>query len=33
MLNAKFQDHLISGSEEDCYRFIPYMGVVASLAM
>ena len=34
MLHAKFQDHRTSGSgEEDSYRFLPYMGVVAILVM
>ena len=34
MLHAKVQDHRTSGSEEeDFQRFLPYMGVVAILAM
>ena len=34
MLHAKFQDHRIYGSgEEDFLRFIPYMGMVAILAI
>ena len=34
MLNAKFQDHRISGSgEEDFLRFLPYMGMAAILVM
>ena len=34
MLQAKFQDHRISGSgEEDIQRFLPYMGVAAILVM
>ena len=34
MLHAKFQDHRTSGSrEEDFYRFLPYMGMVAILVM
>ena len=32
MLHAKFQDHRTSGSgEEDFLRFLPYMGMAASL--
>ena len=34
MLRAKFQDHSTSGSEEEeFYRFLPYMGMVAILVM
>ena len=33
MLHAKFQDHRTSGSGEDFYRFLPYMGVAAILVM
>ena len=34
MLHAKFQDHRISGpGEEDCLRFLPYMGMAAILVM
>ena len=34
MLHAKFQDHRTSGSgEEDCLRFLPYMGMAAILVM
>ena len=34
MLHAQFEDHRTSGSEEeDFYRFLPYMGVVAILVM
>ena len=34
MLQAKFQDHRTSGSEEeDFQRFSPYMGVAAILVM
>ena len=34
MLQAKFQDHRTTGSEdEDFQRFLPYMGVVAILVM
>ena len=34
MLHAKFQDHRISGSEEeDFLRFLPYMGMTAILVM
>ena len=34
MLHAKFQDHRTSGSgEEDFRRFLPYMGVVATLVV
>ena len=33
MLHVKFQDHRTSGSEEDFYRFLPYMGMAAILVM
>ena len=34
MLQAKFQDHRTSSSgEEDFYKFLPYMGMAASLVM
>ena len=34
MLHAKFQDQRTSGSgEEDCLRFLPYMGMAAILVM
>ena len=34
MLQAKFQDHRISGSgDEDFQKFLPYMGVAAILVM
>ena len=34
MLHAKFQDHRTAGSgEEDCLRFLPYMGLTAILVM
>ena len=34
MLHAKFQDHRTAGSgEEDCLRFLPYMGITAILVM
>ena len=34
MLHAKFQDHRTSGSgEEDFKRFLPYMGMAATLVM
>ena len=34
MLHAKFQDHRTSGSgEENCLRFLPYMGMAAILVM
>ena len=34
MLQAKFQDHMTSGSgEDDFQRFLPYMGVAAILVM
>ena len=34
MPHAKFQDHRISASgEDDCQRFLPYMGMVAILVM
>ena len=29
MLHAKFQDHKSSGSGEDFYSFLPYMGMAA----
>ena len=34
MLHVKFQDHRTSGSgEEDFLRFLPYMGMAATLVM
>ena len=33
MLQAKFKDHMTSGSGEDLQRFLPYMGVAAILVM
>ena len=33
MLHALIQDDRTSGSGEDFYRFLPYMGMAASLVM
>ena len=33
MLHAKLKDHQTSGSEEDFYKFLPYMGMEAILIM
>ena len=34
MLHTKFQGYMSFGSaEEDCLRFLPYMGIVAMLVM
>ena len=33
MLHAKFQDHRTSGSGEDFFKFLPYMGMAAILVM
>ena len=34
MLHTKFQDHWSIGSEEDdLFRFLPYMGMAATIVM
>ena len=33
MLHAKFQGHMSSGSGEEDFRFLPYMGMAAILVM
>ena len=33
MLHAKFQEHMTSGSGKDVLRFLPYMGMAATLIM